>query len=53
MGPERAARWMRKLLSWYLRPSGMPAATVESLRALPDAAALDGALRALTITDPR
>ena len=51
-GPERAARWMRKLLSWYLRPSGVTAATIESLRSLPEATALDAALRALTTTDP-
>jgi tRNA-dihydrouridine synthase B len=46
-GPERAARWMRKLLSWYLRPSGVPATTLERLRALPDAGALDAALVAV------
>ncbi|MFH0915999.1 MAG: tRNA-dihydrouridine synthase [bacterium] len=46
-GPERAARWMRKLLGWYLRPSGVPAITIEKLRTLPDAQALDGALAAL------
>ena len=43
-GPERAARWMRKLLSWYLRPSGVTATTIERLRALPDAGVLDAAL---------
>jgi len=46
-GPERAARWMRKLLSWYLRPSGVPTSEVERLRRLPDAGALDEALSAL------
>lgn len=46
-GSERAARWMRKLLGWYLRPSGVPVTTIEKLRALPDARALDGALVAL------
>jgi hypothetical protein len=36
------------LLGWYLRPSGVPVATIEELRALPDAHSLDGALVALT-----
>ena len=48
-GPHRAARWIRKLLGWYLRPSGVPAGSVEALRCLPDAQALDGALAALGI----
>ncbi len=52
-GPERAARWMRKLLGWYLRPSGVPVATIEELRALPDAHTLDGALVALTAENAR
>jgi tRNA-dihydrouridine synthase B len=43
-GPERAARWIRKLLGWYLRPSGVPAGTVGHLRMLPDARELDRAL---------
>lgn len=47
-GPERAARWMRKLLGWYLRPSGVPATNIDELRTLPDAQALDGALATLT-----
>jgi len=51
-GPERAARWMRKLLGWYLRPSGVPAATIEKLRALPDAQALDSGLVALVGGSP-
>lgn len=46
-GPQRAARWSRKLLGWYLRPSGVAAPVVESLRRLPDVAALDEALEAL------
>jgi hypothetical protein len=41
---------MRKLLGWYLRPSGVPATTVEALRHLPDAAELDAALGALDQT---
>ncbi|MBN1320927.1 MAG: tRNA-dihydrouridine synthase [Thermoleophilia bacterium] len=46
-GPERAARWMRKLLGWYLRPSGIAVAAIEELRALPHAGLLDAALAAL------
>ncbi len=49
-GPERAARWARKLLSWYLRPSGVPAAVIEGLRLLPDAVRLDGALQGVAIS---
>jgi tRNA-dihydrouridine synthase B len=47
LGGARAARWSRKLLGWYLRPAGIPAAVVEGLRKLPDTAALDAALVAL------
>jgi tRNA-dihydrouridine synthase B len=46
-GPERAARWMRKLLGWYLRPSGVPVPEIERLRALPDAGALEAELAAM------
>lgn len=46
-GPERAVRWVRKLLGWYLRPSGVPPPAIETLRTLPGVAALDEALRAL------
>ncbi|OFW55763.1 MAG: hypothetical protein A2133_02790 [Actinobacteria bacterium RBG_16_64_13] len=46
-GPERAARWMRKLLGWYLRPSGVAATKIEHLRSLPDARLLDAALAEL------
>jgi tRNA-dihydrouridine synthase B len=53
MGPERAARWMRKLLGWYLRPSGVPVKTIEQLRQLPDASVLDPALAALTVAAER
>jgi tRNA-dihydrouridine synthase B len=52
-GPDRAARWMRKLLGWYLRPSGIPVASIEGLRHLPDAAALDAALRAVGESEGR
>ncbi len=50
-GPERAARWIRKLLSWYLRPSGVPASTLERLRSTGDAGALDEALAGLAATE--
>jgi tRNA-dihydrouridine synthase B len=43
-GSQRAARWSRKLLGWYLRPSGVPAFLIEKLRRLPDVDALDRAL---------
>jgi tRNA-dihydrouridine synthase B len=46
-GPELAARWVRKLLTWYLRPSGVPASTIEAMRALRSAGEVDLALRAL------
>ncbi len=46
-GPQRAARWIRKLLGWYLRPSGVPATVVERLWHLADSAVLDEALSAL------
>lgn len=44
LGPERAARWIRKLLVWYLRPSGVPVSTVQRLRLYGDATVLDVAL---------
>lgn len=46
-GPVRAARWMRKLLGWYLRPSGVPVPDIERLRGLPDAGQMDAGLAAL------
>lgn len=48
LGGERAARWSRKLLGWYLRPAGIPAEVVQGLRRLPDVATLDAALVVLT-----
>jgi tRNA-dihydrouridine synthase B len=48
LGGVRAARWSRKLLGWYLRPSGVAVPMIEALRRLPDVAALDEALAALT-----
>jgi tRNA-dihydrouridine synthase B len=47
-GSERAARWMRKLLGWYLRPSGVPMPEIERLRGLPDAPTMDAELAVLT-----
>ena len=49
LGRARAARWSRKLLGWYLRPAGISAAVVESMRRLPDTEALDAALAALKV----
>jgi nifR3 family TIM-barrel protein len=46
-GPERAARWARKLLGWYLRPSGVPASVLEELRHCPDTGVLDRSLATL------
>ncbi|MBN1630988.1 MAG: tRNA-dihydrouridine synthase [Thermoleophilia bacterium] len=47
MGPQRAARWTRKLLSPYLRPAGVPVNMLEHLRTIPEAGALDAAVAAL------
>ncbi len=46
-GRRRAASWIRKFLSWYLRPAGVDTTLIEQLRAIDDVEALDGALRAL------
>jgi plasmid stabilization system protein ParE len=46
-GQERAARWIRKLLTCYLRPSRVPAPVIEPMRALTTARELDVALAAL------
>ncbi len=46
-GQERAARWIRKMLTWYLRPSRVPASLIEPIRALTTASAVDGAVAAL------
>jgi tRNA-dihydrouridine synthase B len=46
-GEERAARWIRKLLTWYLKPSKVPAPAIEPIRALATAAEVDAALAAL------
>ena len=50
-GPERAARWIRKLLGWYLRPSGVPVSTIERLSVLGDAVLLDEALSQLDVAE--
>jgi tRNA-dihydrouridine synthase B len=47
MGSQRAARWIRKQLGWYLRQLQVPGSTVAELHHLPDAGALDEALGAL------
>lgn len=46
-GEQRAARWVRKLLNCYLRPSKVPVATIEGMKALETAAEVDVALAAL------
>jgi tRNA-dihydrouridine synthase B len=46
-GQERAARWARKLLTCYLRPSRVPAPVIEPIRALATAGEVDAALGAL------
>lgn len=51
-GPRRAAPWMRRLLGWYLRPSGVDPAVIGRLRTISDAEALDEALRALACGAP-
>lgn len=47
MGSRRAGLWARKLLRPYLRPSGVAGEALAALARLPDAAALDEALRQL------
>lgn len=46
-GEERAARWVRRLLTCYLRPSKVPTPRIEAIRALETAAEVDAALGAL------
>lgn len=48
LGSQRAARWARKLIGWYLRPSRVPVPEIERLRALPDVETMSEALEALT-----
>ena len=47
MGDGRALKWMWRLIGWYLRPSRVPMAVVDGLRAAPDGRSLDSALAAL------
>lgn len=46
-GQERAARWIRKLLTCYLRPSRVPAAAIGPIRTLSTAREVDAALASL------
>ncbi len=50
MGSRRAAGWIRKIVGWYLKGSGVPAGRVDELRRLSDSALLDAALAALEET---
>ena len=47
MGSQRAARWARKLIGWYLRPSRVPVPDIERIRAFPDVELMTAALEAL------
>jgi tRNA-dihydrouridine synthase len=44
MGSTRAAKWVRKLLTWYLRPSAVPPRLLDGLRDFVEVPALDEAL---------
>ena len=46
-GQERGARWIRKLLTCYLRPSKVPTPSIEAIRALNTAEEVDAALATL------
>lgn len=48
-GEERAARWIRKLLTWYLRPSKVPADVIVPMRERATATEVDHALAALAV----
>jgi nifR3 family TIM-barrel protein len=48
MGPARAARWIRRHIAWYLRPSGVPGRLVDEFRRLDAAGEVDEALSVLT-----
>jgi tRNA-dihydrouridine synthase B len=52
MGPERATRWLRGHLSWFLRPAGVPGRVVDGLRRLPDARSLNRELARLGESAP-
>jgi len=47
MGPVRTARWLRRSLTWFLRPSGVRPAVIQQLRGLEDADRVRGALTEL------
>jgi tRNA-dihydrouridine synthase B len=47
MGEKRALKWMWRLIGWYLRPSRVPVAVIDGLRAAHDGRSLDQALAAL------
>ncbi len=53
MGPVRAAKWMWRLVGWYLRPSRVPASAIAALRAASDGWALDVALAGLVDEQPK
>ncbi len=44
LGPERATRWIRKHLTWYLQPYPVPGTIAHELRTCPDYQALVEAL---------
>ncbi len=44
MGSERAAKWSRKIVAWYLKGLGLSVAEQDRLRGCPDADSLDRAL---------
>jgi nifR3 family TIM-barrel protein len=46
-GEERAARWIRKLLTWYLRPTRVPPTLIAPIRTLETAAEVDAGLAEL------
>ena len=46
-GQERGALWIRKLLTCYLRPTRVPAPTIEAIKALETAQEVDAALGTL------
>jgi len=46
-GEERASRWIRKLLTWYLRPSGVPAPVIQKMRGLGTVTEVDAMLEQL------
>lgn len=47
MGSRSAASWMRKIVGWYLKGTGVPAARVDELRRLTDSESLDEGLASL------